>query len=157
MFDGHGSLAGTGKLKVEKDGKPVADLTAKHIILATGARARGLPGLEPDGKLVWTYKEAMVPQAMPKSLLVVGSGAIGIEFASFYRDPRRRGDGCRGGRPRAAGGGRGDLRLRPQGVREAGHEDHDRRHGEGAEEGRRQCHRHHRGRRQDIRRSRSTA
>jgi dihydrolipoamide dehydrogenase len=58
--------------------------TAKHIILATGARPRVLPGLEPDGKLVWTYFEAMVPPAMPKSLLVVGSGAIGIEFASFY-------------------------------------------------------------------------
>jgi dihydrolipoamide dehydrogenase len=86
VFDGHGRLAGGGKLKVEKDGKPVADLTAKNIILATGARARSLPGLEPDGKLVWTYKEAMVPEAMPKSLLVVGSGAIGIEFASFYRD-----------------------------------------------------------------------
>jgi dihydrolipoamide dehydrogenase len=85
VFDGHGRLNGTGKLKVEKDGKPVADLTAKNIILATGARARSLPGLEPDGKLVWTYKEAMVPPAMPKSLLVVGSGAIGIEFASFYR------------------------------------------------------------------------
>lgn len=86
VFDGHGRLNGTGKLKVEKDGKPVADLTAKHIILATGARARALPGLEPDGKLVWTYKEAMVPTSMPKSLLVVGSGAIGIEFASFYRN-----------------------------------------------------------------------
>jgi dihydrolipoamide dehydrogenase len=86
VFDGQGRLAGAGKLRVEKDGKPVADLTAKNIILATGARARSLPGLEPDGKLVWTYKEAMVPGAMPKSLLVVGSGAIGIEFASFYRD-----------------------------------------------------------------------
>jgi len=86
VFDGHGRLNGTGKVKVEKDGKPIADLTAKHIILATGARARSLPGLEPDGKLVWTYKEAMVPESMPKSLLVVGSGAIGIEFASFYRD-----------------------------------------------------------------------
>jgi dihydrolipoamide dehydrogenase len=85
VFDGHGRLNGPGRLKVEKDGKPVADLTAKHIILATGARARALPGLEPDGKLVWTYKEAMVPPSMPKSLLVVGSGAIGIEFASFYR------------------------------------------------------------------------
>src|SRR5919109_3941712 len=85
VFDGHGRLNGAGKLKVEKDGKPVADLTAKHIILATGARARALPGLEPDGKLVWTYKEAMIPPTMPKSLLVVGSGAIGIEFASFYR------------------------------------------------------------------------
>jgi dihydrolipoamide dehydrogenase len=57
---------------------------AKHIIIATGARPRVLPGLEPDGKLVWTYFEAMVPPTMPKSLLVVGSGAIGIEFASFY-------------------------------------------------------------------------
>src|SRR5690606_12190773 len=85
VFDGAGKLAGKGKLLVEKDGKKVAELTAKHIILATGARARTLPGLEPDGKLVWTYKEAMVPDAMPKSLLVVGSGAIGIEFASFYR------------------------------------------------------------------------
>ncbi len=85
VFDGQAKLNGAGKLKVEKDGKPVADLTAKNIILATGARARTLPGLEPDGKLVWTYKEAMVPTVMPKSLLVVGSGAIGIEFASFYR------------------------------------------------------------------------
>jgi dihydrolipoamide dehydrogenase len=59
---------------------------AKHIIVATGARPRVLPGLEPDGKLVWTYFEAMVPPAIPKSLLVVGSGAIGIEFASFYRN-----------------------------------------------------------------------
>jgi len=85
VFDGAGRLAGSGKVSVAKDGKDVATLQAKHIILATGARARSLPGLEPDGKLVWTYKEAMVPDAMPKSLLVVGSGAIGIEFASFYR------------------------------------------------------------------------
>jgi dihydrolipoamide dehydrogenase len=86
VFDGHGKLAGKGKVAVAKDGKSVADLTAKHIILATGARARSLPGIEADGKLVWTYKEAMVPAAMPKSLLVIGSGAIGIEFASFYWD-----------------------------------------------------------------------
>jgi dihydrolipoamide dehydrogenase len=85
VYDGFGTLQGGGKLQVTKDGKTVADLAAAHIILATGARARALPGLEPDGKLVWTYKEAMVPAAMPKSLLVVGSGAIGIEFASFYR------------------------------------------------------------------------
>ncbi|MEQ1955544.1 dihydrolipoyl dehydrogenase [Mesorhizobium sp. CN2-181] len=58
---------------------------AKHIIIATGARPRALPGIEPDGKLIWTYFEAMVPPSMPKSLLVMGSGAIGIEFASFYR------------------------------------------------------------------------
>jgi dihydrolipoamide dehydrogenase len=57
---------------------------AKHIIIATGARPRVLPGLEPDKKLIWTYFEAMVPEKMPKSLLVVGSGAIGIEFASFF-------------------------------------------------------------------------
>jgi len=86
VFDGHGRLAGRGRLAVEKDGDPVAELAADHIVLATGARARALPGLEPDGKLVWTYKEAMVPSAIPKSLLVVGSGAIGIEFASFYHD-----------------------------------------------------------------------
>src|SRR5688572_605684 len=58
---------------------------AKHVILATGARPRVLPGIEPDKKLIWTYFEAMVPERMPKSLLVIGSGAIGIEFASFYR------------------------------------------------------------------------
>ena len=84
VIDGTGKLAGKGKLAVEKDGKPAGTLTAPHIILATGARARSLPGIEADGKLIWTYKEAMVPTAMPKSLLVIGSGAIGIEFASFY-------------------------------------------------------------------------
>jgi len=84
VFDGSGKLAGSGTLAVEKDGKPVATLKAPHVILATGARARQLPGIEADGKLIWTYKEAMVPPAMPKSLLVIGSGAIGIEFASFY-------------------------------------------------------------------------
>src|SRR5712672_4826108 len=86
VFDGQAKLAGKGKVAVAKDGKAFADLAAPHIVLATGARARSLPGLEPDGKLVWTYKEAMIPEAIPKSLLVVGSGAIGMEFASFYRD-----------------------------------------------------------------------
>ena len=86
VFDGHGRLAGKGRLAVEKNGQPVAELAAEHIVLATGARARSLPGLEPDGDRVWTYKEAMVPTAVPQSLLVVGSGAIGIEFASFYHD-----------------------------------------------------------------------
>jgi dihydrolipoamide dehydrogenase len=84
VFDGTGKLAGKGTLAVEKDGKPVVTLKAPHIILATGARARQLPGIEADGKLIWAYREAMVPPAMPKSLLVIGSGAIGIEFASFY-------------------------------------------------------------------------
>jgi len=70
---------------VPKGTKGEGTYTAKHIIIATGARPRTLPGIEPDGKLIWTYFEAMVPPAMPKSLLVMGSGAIGIEFASFYR------------------------------------------------------------------------
>jgi dihydrolipoamide dehydrogenase len=86
VVDGHGTLLGKGKLGVAKDGKVAGELSAKNIIIASGARARSLPGLEPDGKFVWTYKEAMIPEALPKSLLVVGSGAIGIEFASFYRD-----------------------------------------------------------------------
>ncbi len=83
---GTGALTGGGKLEVTNTEGNASEMSAKHIILATGARARSLPGLEPDGKLVWTYKEAMVPETMPKSLLVVGSGAIGIEFASFYSD-----------------------------------------------------------------------
>jgi len=86
VIDGHGRLAAKGRLGVEKDGRPVAELAAEHIVLATGARSRALPGLEPDGERVWTYKEAMVPTAIPRSLLIVGSGAIGIEFASFYHD-----------------------------------------------------------------------
>jgi dihydrolipoamide dehydrogenase len=89
VFDGTAKLAGTegGKRKIAvamKD-KSNVTLTAKDVILATGARARQLPGLETDGKLVWSYREAMVPEEMPKTLLVIGSGAIGIEFASFYR------------------------------------------------------------------------
>ncbi len=84
VFVGHGRLAGQDTVLVEKNGAEVATLKAPHIILATGARARQLPGLEVDGKLVWSYREAMVPDVMPKSLLVIGSGAIGIEFASFF-------------------------------------------------------------------------
>src|SRR5579863_7038179 len=86
VIAGTAKLAGKQTLTVENDGKPVATLKAPHIILATGARARQLPGIEGDGKLIWTYKDAMVPPSMPKSLLVIGSGAIGIEFASFYRN-----------------------------------------------------------------------
>ena len=95
---GEAKLAGKGKISVTKSSKkPMepqhpapkgtlgeGEYTAKHIILATGARPRALPGIEPDGKLVWTYFEAMVPPELPKKLLVMGSGAIGIEFASFY-------------------------------------------------------------------------
>ncbi len=92
VFSGRGRLAGkeadgaSHRVEVTRDGETVATLSAPHVILATGARARVLPGLEPDGKLVWTYREAMVPTSMPGRLLVIGSGAIGIEFASFYRN-----------------------------------------------------------------------
>ncbi len=86
VIDGTGRLAGSGRVLVEKDGAQVADLIARNIVIATGARARQLPGLEPDGEIVWTYKEAMIPTSMPRSLLIIGSGAIGMEFASFYRD-----------------------------------------------------------------------
>jgi dihydrolipoamide dehydrogenase len=85
VISGTARLKGKGVVAVKgKDGEALADVEARHIVVATGARARTLPGLEPDGKLIWTYKEAMVPDATPKTLLVVGSGAIGIEFASFY-------------------------------------------------------------------------
>jgi dihydrolipoamide dehydrogenase len=86
VLDGFGRLAGPGRVAVEKPGEEGRELQAGHVVLATGARARSLPGLEPDGELVWSYKEAMVPTRLPERLLVVGSGAIGIEFASFYRD-----------------------------------------------------------------------
>ena len=89
---GEAAIEAAGKVTVKpaqaeapKGALGPGDYQAKHIIIATGARPRVLPGLEPDRKLVWTYFEAMAPDRMPKSLLVVGSGAIGIEFASFYR------------------------------------------------------------------------
>ena len=80
---GDATLPAKGKVAVKTD-KGTDNLTAKNIVLATGARARELPGLEADGKLVWTYRHALQPPHMPKNLLVIGSGAIGIEFASFY-------------------------------------------------------------------------
>lgn len=80
---GTATLTAKGKVTVKTD-KGSEDLTARNIIIATGARARELPGLEADGDLVWTYKHALNPPHMPKKLLVIGSGAIGIEFASFY-------------------------------------------------------------------------
>ena len=78
-------VVGAAKSEAPKGALGAGSYQAQHIILATGARPRVLPGLEPDQKLIWTYFEAMVPDRMPKSLLVIGSGAIGIEFASFYR------------------------------------------------------------------------
>ena len=82
---GDGKLTAANTLSVTKDGK-TEELTAKNIIIATGARARDLPFAPADGKRIWTYRHAMVPPEMPKKLLVIGSGAIGIEFASFYND-----------------------------------------------------------------------
>ncbi len=81
---GTASLAGNSKINVTlSDGKSQV-VTGKNIILATGARARVIPGIEPDGKFIWSYKEALVADVVPKKLLVMGSGAIGIEFASFF-------------------------------------------------------------------------
>ncbi|MCZ8314809.1 dihydrolipoyl dehydrogenase [Phreatobacter sp.] len=96
---GEAKIAKVGQVVVSASAKPAVQpqvpppkgtlgagtYAAKHIMVATGARPRVLPGIEPDGKLIWTYFEAMKPEAMPKSLIVMGSGAIGIEFASFYR------------------------------------------------------------------------
>ena len=80
---GTASLSAPGKVSVKTD-KGAQDLTAPHVILATGARARDLPGLEADGDRVWSYRHALAPKRMPEKLLVIGSGAIGIEFASFF-------------------------------------------------------------------------
>ncbi len=83
VFMGTATIPAKGQVSVKTD-KGNDDLTAKNIVLATGARARELPGLEADGDLVWTYRHALQPVRMPKKLLVIGSGAIGIEFASFF-------------------------------------------------------------------------
>jgi len=85
VVEGEGTITGKGRLKVVKDGK-TTELEAKNIIVATGARARDLPFAKADGKRIWTYRHAMVPAEMPTNLLVIGSGAIGVEFASFYAD-----------------------------------------------------------------------
>jgi dihydrolipoamide dehydrogenase len=86
VFEGRGRLAAPGRVAVAGPGTATRELSASHVVLATGARARGLPGIETDAEVVWTYKEAMVPESLPERLLVVGSGSIGVEFASFYRD-----------------------------------------------------------------------
>ncbi|ODS03479.1 dihydrolipoamide dehydrogenase [Methyloceanibacter marginalis] len=86
VIEGTAKLEGGGRIALtSKNGEALPSIAARHIVIATGARAKTLPGLEPDGKRIWTYTEAMVPESFPKSLLIVGSGAIGIEFASFYR------------------------------------------------------------------------
>jgi dihydrolipoamide dehydrogenase len=84
VLSGHARLEGKGSLKVtDKSGRATL-VSAKNIILATGARARNLPGLDPDGKTIWTYRDALNPPSVPKRMVIVGAGAIGIEFASFY-------------------------------------------------------------------------
>ena len=83
VFSGEAKLLARSNVSINSDGK-YEKITAKNIVLATGARARELPGMEADGDLVWTYKHALTPSRMPKKLLVIGSGAIGVEFASFY-------------------------------------------------------------------------
>ena len=85
VVEGEGALTGPTTLSVKAKGG-VRELTAKNVIVATGARARELPHLKADGKLIWTYRHAMVPEVVPARLLVIGSGAIGIEFASFFSD-----------------------------------------------------------------------
>ncbi len=90
VFSGYGQLMGEKansqlqQVSVSNNDKVESILSGKHIILATGARAKSFPGLEADGKKVWSYREALVPKEIPKSLLIIGSGAIGIEFANFY-------------------------------------------------------------------------
>lgn len=85
VVEGHGRLKGPGCVVVTGKEGSTQELKAPHIILATGARARTLPNLVPDGQFIWSIREAMTPQRLPKTLLIVGSGAIGIEFASFYK------------------------------------------------------------------------
>jgi dihydrolipoamide dehydrogenase len=85
VVEGDGAITGKGTLTVTKDGAKT-ELVAKHIVIATGARARDLPFAKADGERIWTYRHAMVPKEMPTKLLVIGSGAIGVEFASFYSD-----------------------------------------------------------------------
>jgi len=84
LVEGVGQLLGRGRVGVTRDGRAVAELSAPHIILATGARVRSLPEVEADGHLVWTSREALQPGQVPRSLLVIGSGAIGVEFSTVW-------------------------------------------------------------------------
>jgi dihydrolipoamide dehydrogenase len=86
VIDGFAKFLDSKKISVSKDGAEVAQVEAAYFIIATGARARVIPGMEPDVENIWTYREAMTPKALPKSLIVIGSGAIGSEFASFYKN-----------------------------------------------------------------------
>ncbi len=86
VIDGFASFLSKDKVSIKKDGKEIEQVEANYFIVATGARARDIAGMEADGELIWNYRTAMTPKELPKSLLVVGSGAIGVEFASFYKN-----------------------------------------------------------------------
>jgi dihydrolipoamide dehydrogenase len=89
IFDNFAKIESKGKIGLydtNDHNKKIEDISAKNTILATGARARTIPGIEPDKDYIWTYREAMTPEKMPKSLVIIGSGAIGVEFASFYKN-----------------------------------------------------------------------
>ncbi len=86
VIDGFGQISAQKNIEVSKNNEIIANINAKNIIIATGARARQIKGLESDGEFIWSYREAMTPKSLPKSILVVGSGAIGVEFASFYNN-----------------------------------------------------------------------
>ncbi len=86
VIDGFANFVNKDKISIKKDGKEIEQIEASYFIVATGARARDIQGMEADGELIWNYRTAMTPKALPKSILVVGSGAIGVEFASFYKN-----------------------------------------------------------------------
>jgi len=86
VIDGYARFLNNKEVSVEVDNKEIVKVQADNFIVATGARARVIPGMEPDGDKIWTYREAMTPKSLPKSLIIVGSGAIGSEFASFYNN-----------------------------------------------------------------------
>lgn len=86
VIEGFGKIVAKNQIVVSKDGQEIEKIEANNIIISTGARARDIVGMEADGDLIWNYRTAMTPKSMPKSILVVGSGAIGVEFASFYKN-----------------------------------------------------------------------
>ncbi len=86
VINGYGKVLGKGRVEISKDGNKIEEISAKHIVIATGARARILKGFEPDSQSIMTYKEAMVQETLPKTIAIVGSGAIGCEFASFFQN-----------------------------------------------------------------------
>lgn len=139
---GEGRLTGPTSLTVTSD-KGEEQLTAKHVILATGARARDLPFAPADGKRVWTYRHAMTPSELPERLLVIGSGRDRDRVRELLQRPRQRGDGDRAARPHCARGGRRRLDLPRKVPEEAGHHHPDRRRARGSRGHRQRGQGHH--------------